>query len=278
MIEGESGWAVVLGVTGGTGGAVARALARDPGLNIFGVHRGHWKDEATAIERDVVGNDRRCHMFVHDAQSADHAAEGAAGLLDVAGRGNVKVLVHAIANASYGGFARDWQGRRFEPHKLESTFECMAHSFVYWVRQLYDRRILAPGARLIALTNPMVDSVVHGWGGVAAAKAALEMYVRHLGHELGPEGYRVILVKFGMVETRAIKIAFPDEEWSRVKGEIAGGTPAGRLSTVDEVGALVSYLAGPGGDWFTASTVDFSGGQTGALLDGIFNRSQEVRK
>src|SRR5262249_19039103 len=46
-------WALVLGASTGTGAAVARALARDPGLHVFGVHRGHYPDDARALEADV---------------------------------------------------------------------------------------------------------------------------------------------------------------------------------------------------------------------------------
>ena len=39
-------WAVILGASTGSGAAIARAVARDPGLHVFGVHRGHFPDEA----------------------------------------------------------------------------------------------------------------------------------------------------------------------------------------------------------------------------------------
>lgn len=263
-------WAVVLGVTGGTGGAVARALARSPGLNVFGMHRGHYPDRAEDVARQVREAGRRCHLLQAGAASPDEVRRGTEELASVAGPRSVRVLVHAIASASYGHFFAPGR-KRFEPAHFQKTFEAMSDSFVFWTQALLDRDLLADGARLIAFSNPMVDSVVIGWGMVAAAKAALEQYVRHLGHEIGPLGYRVMMVKFGLVDTVAVRRAFKPGEWARVQREIAAGTPARRLSTVEEVARVVSFLAGPGGEWFHAATVDLTGGQTGALLDGIFN-------
>jgi NAD(P)-dependent dehydrogenase (short-subunit alcohol dehydrogenase family) len=273
MTDGK--WAVVLGVTGGTGRAAAVALARDPGLNVFGMHRGHWGDEAKRVEEEVTAAGAKCHVRVADAGAYEHVVEAVEELAQVAGPGSVKVLVHAIANASYGTYlpSARWGGKSFRPDQIEKTFASMAHSFVWWAQELSRRGLLAEdGARLIALTNPMVDSIVHGWGLVAATKSALDAYVRHLGFEMGPAGHRVVLVKFGLVETRAVMVAFKPEQWSRIKTGSAAGTPHQRICTVEEVARFLSYLAGPGGEWFNARTIDFTGGQGGAMLDDVFYR------
>jgi NAD(P)-dependent dehydrogenase (short-subunit alcohol dehydrogenase family) len=272
MSSGVGDWCVILGVSGGTGASAARALAREPGLNVFGAHRGKHPGQATAVEEAVLAAGRRCHMRVAPAGSAEDAHAGVEELARVAGPKSVRIFVHSIADASYGALAAHPKWPVLEAKKFARTFDSMAHSFVWWAHEMLRQGVLADGARLVALSNPMVDSVVHGWGLVAAAKAALEIYVRQLGHELGPLGYRVSLLKFGMVETRAIQIAFEKPEWERVKGEISAATPARRLCTTDEVGAFLSVLAGRNGDWFNAGMIDFTGGQIGSLLDGVFNR------
>ena len=52
-------WAVILGCSSGTGAAIARQLAVDPGLNLFGVHRGKHPDGAIAVERAAEAAGRR---------------------------------------------------------------------------------------------------------------------------------------------------------------------------------------------------------------------------
>lgn len=233
------------------------------------MHRGHFPGEARRIAEDVEGHGRRCHFRVDDAGTADGAEAGAEELRTVAGPRSVRLFVHCIANASYGVFAGP-EGR-LAPKQFHKTFEGMANSFVYWTQALLDRDLLAPGARILALSNPMTDSVVHGWGLVAAAKASLEAYVRHLGHEVGPRGYSVAMLKFGLVETRAIRLAFEATEWERVKREVCSLTPARRLCTVEEVGAFVSLLAGIDARWLNGTVLDYSGSQAGCMLDGIFH-------
>jgi NAD(P)-dependent dehydrogenase (short-subunit alcohol dehydrogenase family) len=269
-----AGWALILGVSGGTGGAAAVALSRDPGLDVFGIHRGRHPEDAARVAGEVQANCRRCRLFEAGAGTQEEARAGAAELLQVAGPKSVRIFVHALADGSYGRLVSGPSGG-LSARQVQKTFDTMAHSFLYWAQELSRHDLLADGARLVALTNPMVDSAVHGWGLIAAAKAALEVYVRQVGHELGPAGYRVSLVKFGLVETRAIRIAFTPDDWMRVKSEIARCTPARRLCTVEEVARFLSHLAGDGGEWFTAATIDLSGGQTGALLDRIFNPDKE---
>jgi NAD(P)-dependent dehydrogenase (short-subunit alcohol dehydrogenase family) len=261
-------WAVVLGASAGTGAAIVRAVAKDPGLDVFGVHRGRHPDSAAAVERDVTALGRRVHMSVGSASTHDDSVRGADELLRVAGPKSVRLFVHSIANASVGSLVSgdDRQLRRFQ---LEKTFDSMAHSFVYWVQEMLARDLLAPGAQILGLTNPVVDSLVPELGLIAATKAALEVYVRQLAIELGPRGYRVNLLNFGLVDTPAGRAGFTPEAWAAVVRRGGAATPAGRLCTVEEVARFVSVLAGDAAAWFNGATIDFTGGMIQGLLGAV---------
>lgn len=266
----EGKWAVVLGATGGSGGAAATALSTRRGLNVFGVHRGNYPEEEREV-LDAVGRAGTvCHMRVAGAGGAEEAAQGAAELFETAGPRSVKVLVHAIASASYGTFVST-PDRMLHAKQVTRTFDVMAHSLVYWVQELVRRDLLAENATIVALSNPMADSVVHGWGLIAAAKAALGVYVRQMADELGPSGHRVALVKYGLVETRAIRMAFSDVQWDVLKKRISRLVPVRRLTNVREVADFICYLSGDGAEWFNGSEIDFTGGQANALLNPVFN-------
>lgn len=269
-------WAVVLGASLGTGAGVASALARSPGLHIFGVHRGNHPEAAAAVQAEVESAGRRCHMRVTEGGNADAARGGAAELLEVAGPRSVRYFIHSIADASYGRFACGTD-RQFHPRQFEKTFERMAHSFVYWTQELLARDLLADGARIIGLTNPMVDSNVDGWGMVAAAKAALRTYMKFLALELRHKGHRVMLIKYGLVETRAIQIAFGEQEWAGLKHRTERLTPSRRLCTIKEVTELISMLDGECAEWFHGTTIDFTGGQADSMLDLVVNPPQKER-
>lgn len=265
-----SEWAVILGVSSGTGAAIAEQVAKDPGLNVFGMHRGRYQHSADEVEAKVQALDRRAVMRVADAGSPEGAAQGAEALLAAAGPKSVRLFVHSIASASVGRFL-DPEGKDLVPRQFEKTFDAMAHSFVYWAQALHRRDLLAPGARLLGLTNPLSESTLHNSGLIAAAKGALEMYVRHLAMEMGPLGHRVNLLKFGTVVTPALRHVFDEDAIRHVERVHAQMIPAGRLVTLDEVAAFVTTLCSDQAAWFNGATIDFTGGMTHHLLDLLIN-------
>lgn len=266
-------YAFILGSSSGSGAAIARAVARDPGLHLFGVHRGNHRDSARAVAEAVQAAGRGAHECIDDAGRLDRIEPIADVLAATVPPGSVKLFVHSIANASVGYLAEVPPARPGEAPKLlhhkqiDKTFQSMAHSFVYWVRELHTRRLLAPGARLLALTNAINDSTLGNLSVIAAAKAALETYVRHLAWELGPLGHRVNALKYGTVETAALKWIFPEALWEQVREIHHAMHPAGRMITTDEVGAFVSVLAGDAGEWFNGAVIDM----TGAQMTGVYD-------
>lgn len=261
-------WAVILGVSSGSGAAIATAVAREPGLHVFGVHRGNYPDDAQQVLDAVQATSRRAHFHIGDAGTADGVLACVAALREVAGPRSVGLLVHSIAGASLGHFLTT-RGDAFHPKQFEKTFNHMAHSFAYWAQALHEGDLLAPESRLLGLTNVLQESLLHNCGLVAAAKAALEMYVRHLAMELGPLGHRVNLLKFGTVITPALARVMGDEAMARMEAVHKEMIPAGRMSTLDEVGGVVSLLLRDEAAWFNGATIDFSGGMTLRLLDLI---------
>ncbi|MBJ6764916.1 SDR family oxidoreductase [Myxococcaceae bacterium JPH2] len=267
---GDGTWAVILGASSGTGAAIAEAVARRPGLNVFGVHRGRYAEQAAEVERRVQEQGRAVVLRQADASTPEGAEAGADALLASAGPRSVKLFVHSIAGASVGHFLSEGEDR-LHPRRIQRTFDCMAHSFVYWAQALVARDLLAPEARLLGLQNPLDETHLGNTGLISAAKASLEMYVRHLAIELGPKGHRVNLLKFGTVMTPALRHVYSPEALARLEEAHAKMNPAGRICTVEEVARFVTVLAGEDAAWFNGATIDFSGGMTLRLLDLLLN-------
>lgn len=273
----DQSWAVILGVSSGTGAAVARSLAKDPGLHVFGAHRGHYQLDADTLRDELIAHDRRAEFRVADAGTAEAPALLAEELERVAGKRSVKVFVHSIANASLGRLVTG-KGEWLGPKQLDKTLTSMASSFVYWAQELVKRDLLAPNARLIGLTNTLDDSLVDGCAAVAAAKAALEVYVKALAIELGPLHHRVNLLKFSAVVTPALRRVFGDagaEITAKVHGDL---NPDGRVCTLEEVGDFVSVLAGPKTAWMNGATIDFTGGTTLRWADVVVRYQRALTK
>ncbi len=259
-------WAVVLGASSGVGAYIARALARDAGLNIFAVHRGNWPDDAAALRHDVEAAGRRFVEWRADAGLPD-APEAALPAVRALGPHPVAVLVHSLAGASVGALARG-PAAPLHPKQYAHTFACMAHSFAWWIAALHGADLLDPaGARLLALGNIMPDVVVRQTPLIAASKAALHQYVRHLALELGPLGHRTNLLDFSFVPTRAAQVTFGPERVARLAEVMQAGTPAGRLCDPAAVGQLVAQLVGPTGEWFNGARLDFTGAEAQSFFD-----------
>jgi NAD(P)-dependent dehydrogenase (short-subunit alcohol dehydrogenase family) len=234
------------------------------------MHRGNHEASANALAEDIRAAGPRAEILRGDAAMQDGMASGIERFQSVAGPRSARLFVHALADASIGSFVNG-PGAPFHPKQFEKTFQVMAHSFVYWTQQLVARDLLADGACMLALTNPFVDSVCGGFGLVAAAKAALDVYVRYLAFELGPKGFRVNVVKFGLVETPAVRRAFSDAAWARVVSRIGGVTPYGTISTTDEVAAFIVHLAHDDTRWFNGATIDLTGGQSQSFLHYVMH-------
>jgi NAD(P)-dependent dehydrogenase (short-subunit alcohol dehydrogenase family) len=261
-------------MSSGTGAAIARAVARDPGLHVFGMHRGHYPDLAEGVARDVRASGQRIHLRVSDAGTPEGAAEGADELLKVAGKHSVRLLVHSIANAAVGVLTSGGKEQLRAP-QMHKTFDAMAHSFVYWTQELLARDLLAPGAQLLGLTNPMDELVVRNTALIGASKAALAVYMRHLAHELGPLGYRVNLIRFGAVRTHAVERTFGEARLAALEQALRRSIPAQRLCTTEEVARLVSLLAGDALSWFNGAIIDFTGGESQGLFDTLIDTRRE---
>lgn len=260
-------WVVVLGCSTGTGAAVTRAAA-DAGHDVFGIHRGNWPEHATALREYVTARGRELVLWEADASTLEAVDGGRRRLREVAGPGSIIMVVHAIASASVGLLAAG--ETPLAPRQLQATFDRMAHSFVWWTQGLVRSDLTHPdGTQFLALSNLMPDHTIRGAAAIAASKAALEVYVKHLAFELGHAGHRVNVLKFAMVVTEALQATFPPEAVEKLITTMERSVPAGRLLEVDEVGRLCLILAEGDARWFNGATLDYTGSESLPFFDTL---------
>jgi NAD(P)-dependent dehydrogenase (short-subunit alcohol dehydrogenase family) len=263
-------WALVLGASCGTGGAIARALAQDPGFHIFGIHRGNHPEGANEVKQAVNAAGRKIHFRIGDGGTLEGVMAGVEELQAIAGPQSVGFVVHSLANASVGRLASG-ASDQITPRQVYKTFDSMAHSFLFWTQELFNRKLLAPGAHILGLSNWMTDSVLPGTALISATKEVLGVYTRHLARELGPHGYRVNLLKFGGVFTPAVEKTFGEARLNRLRKVLGRLATSHNISTVDEVARFVSILAGDASARFNGATIDFTGGESQGFFDVIMN-------
>jgi len=195
------------------------------------------------------------------AVPADIAAAEAPGqIVDaVRGRlGDIDVLVANAAAMEMGSFVTQEQTRwwRQVDVNLSAHFRLV--------------QAVVPGMRRIGCGRIVI--IASGWGVIghpnasaySASKAGLIALAKGLGRELGPEG----------ILTNAIAPSYVDTEQLQVDAEAAGVTldemrgiyrrliPVGRLATVEDIAAAVSFLASPLSGAFVGQVLQPGGGVT----------------
>ena len=260
-------WALVLGASSGFGGAASLALAR-AGHPIVGVHldlRGTIAS-ANAVRDEIAATG--VPVYFHNVNAADDGKRAAVieatkQTFDERRREGkdpfVAVVLHSLAFGTTLSYVSDETDRREVSQKqLEMTADVMAHSLIYWVRDLFHAGMLGNGSRIFAMTSEGAIRAVPTYGPVSAAKAALEAHVRQLALELIQHGITVNAIRAGVTDTPALRRIPGHEELRRVAEE---RNPGGRLTRPEDVADALVALASPGLHWMTGNTIGVDGGE-----------------
>jgi enoyl-[acyl-carrier protein] reductase III len=260
-------WALILGASSGFGAAAARAFARD-GYGIVGVHLDlrATKAAAEAVRDEIAG--LGVPVVFHNVNAADEAKRRAV-IDDVRERFEqrraggaepfIAVLLHSLAfGTTLSYVSADPAEREVNQKQLEMTADVMAHSMVYWARDLFHAGLIADGSRLFAMTSEGAVKVVPTYGPVSAAKAALESHCRQLALELIPHGITVNAIRAGVTDTPALR-RIPGHE-GLIKASLARN-PAGRMTTPEDVADALVALASPRLRWMTGNVIGVDGGE-----------------
>jgi NAD(P)-dependent dehydrogenase (short-subunit alcohol dehydrogenase family) len=255
--EGE--WALILGASSGFGAATARELGRR-GMGIVGVHldRKVTLPLAEAVANDVRAAGSPAHLFNVNAADEEKRLQVCARVQELSGGRPLRVLMHSLAFGTLKSFVSDVPGQQTTKSQLEMTLDVMAHSLVYWVQDLYARRLLAEESRVFAMTSSGGTRVMPLYGAVSAAKAALESHVRQLALELGPAGIAVNAIRAGVTDTPASR-KIPAAEF--LFQEARRRNPGGRLTVPEDVAGTITALALPGTRWISGNVIGVDGGE-----------------
>jgi enoyl-[acyl-carrier protein] reductase III len=236
----------VTGGTRGIGRSISVALARE-GCRVYAIYaRNRRAARCLAEEAQVEGWDVRCLR----ADLRDEARLQSV-VSDVRSESEgVDIVVHSAAS----GVHRDVL--ELTARHLSFTFETNVYAIHLLLRGLVP--MMSAGGRIVGLTSEGATRVCRFYGGVGSSKGALEALFRHYAWELAPRGIAVNLVCPGLVATDAVN-AFPDRD-TRVAHAISG-TPTGRLSSPEDVAAVVSFLCSPAAGQIVGETIVVDGGR-----------------
>jgi enoyl-[acyl-carrier protein] reductase III len=254
-------WVLILGASSGFGAATAQAFAAE-GMNVFGVHldRRSTLPQVEALIAEIEGMGCTIQMFNGNAASddfrADVLATVAQRLADEGGR--IRVVLHSLAFGTLTSLVPTEDRRGVTRKQLEMTIDVMANSLVYWVRDLVAADLLSD-ARVFAMTSEGSQAAWPDYGPVAAAKAALECYIRQLGRELAPHRVTVNGVLAGVTRTPALN-KIPGHE--QLIDKALSKNPYDRLTQPTDVAASLVALSRPGTYWLNSNVIRIDGGES----------------
>ena len=265
--DGRECWAVVLGASSGFGAAAAKAWAL-AGFGIIGVHLDMraTKTDAEAVRDEIADLGVPVHFF--NTNAADDAkrekviasiGEIFEGRRAAGEQPMVGAMLHSLAFGSTLHYITDDESRKELSRKqMEMTLDVMAHSLLYWTRDLYHADMLQRGSRVYAMSSEGAILAVPTYGAVSTAKAALEAHVRQLALELAAAGITVNAIRAGVTDTPALR-RIPG--WPQLVEAAEKRNPHGRLTTPQDVADALTVLATPQTHWMTGNVIGIDGGE-----------------
>jgi glucose 1-dehydrogenase len=125
--------------------------------------------------------------------------------------------------------------------------------------QLAAKQMIAQGGggRIINLTSVHEDWPMPGNTAYCLSKGGIRMLTRTAGVELAPHGILVVGVGPGAVATPINLVTMKDPE---LLARLNAAIPLGRMAKPEEIASVVTFLAGDGASYITATTIFTDGG------------------
>src|ERR1700723_1113342 len=235
--------AFITGGSRGIGAAVAKRLAAD-GANVA-ITYTKGADAAASVVKEIERAGGKAIAIQADA--ADANAVKAAVEKTFVTFGRLDVLVNNAGTAI---------PKPFE----EATLEEMDRVIAINVRGVYVAtqaalKHMKSGGRVIMIGSAVGERVAApGLVPYAGTKGAVKMFTQALAREIGSRGITVNNVQPGPIDTDLNPAA---GDWAVPQ---KAATALGRYGTVEEVAALVAFVAGPDAGYITGTSLTVDGG------------------
>jgi len=240
-LEGKT--ALITGGSRGIGAAIAKRLAADGASVAITYTKG--ADAAASVVQEIERGGGKAIAIQADATDA-HAGTAAVEKT-VASFGRLDVLVNNAGTAI---------PKPFE----ETTLEEMNRVIDINIRGTFVAtqaalRHMKSGGRIITIGSCVGErDMTPGLTPYAATKGAVKMFVQGLAREIGSRGITVNNVQPGPIDTDLNPAA---GDWATPQ---IANTALGRYGKVEEVAALVSFVAGPEASYITGANLTVDGG------------------
>lgn len=159
-----------------------------------------------------------------------------------------------ISNAASGSLKPTME---LEEKDWSFSHDAIATAFRDGVRHAAPLMRSRGGGKVVAMASFGATHVLQNYAAIGAAKAAMHSMVRYFAAELAGQNINVNAVSAGIVDTDSLK-AFPN--YDEVVAHARDRTPARRLTTPDDVAAVVAFLVSDDASWLVGETITVDGG------------------
>jgi 3-oxoacyl-[acyl-carrier protein] reductase len=190
--------------------------------------------------------------FVADLTDREQVAALALGVAEELGP--VEVLVNNAGKVQVGGQMGGGPIESFDPRDFDRQIS-ISLTTVFNLTRTIVGQMLAPQWGRVVNVSSVTGTVVSypGASAYAAAKAGMDGLTRTLAVELGPHGITVNSVAPGWIVT---------DTTSQSKQRSGEFTPVGRPGRVEEVAAVIGFLATPAASYVTGHSLVVDGGNS----------------
>lgn len=243
--------ALVTGGSKGIGRAIAERLAKE-GVTValtYNASKAGAGEAVAAIEK-AGGSAFALHADFTDAGSIPTVFERFDEQLALRrGSKTLDILVNNAGNSGWGGLADA------TPDSFNAMFAVHARAPFFVVQSALGR--LSDGGRIINISSAAASRPLQAVPIYSMAKAAINNLTHALAMELGPRKITVNAVAPGWIRTEMN--AAVRENADMVKA-IEADTALGRFGEIEDVAAVVAFLASDQGRWVTGQVIEASGG------------------
>jgi 3-oxoacyl-[acyl-carrier protein] reductase len=235
--------ALITGGSRGIGAAIAKRLAADGASVAITYTKG--VDAAALVVKEIEQAGRKAIAIQADA--ADSAAVRAAVEKTVATFGRLDVLVNNAGTVI---------PKPFEETTLEEIDRVISINVrgVFVATQAALKHMKS-GGRIIMIGSCVGERMMTpGLVPYSATKGAVKMFTQGLSREVGSRGITVNNVQPGPIDTDLNPAA---GDWATPQ---KAATALNRYGSVDEVAALVAFVAGPEASYITGANLTVDGG------------------
>jgi 3-oxoacyl-[acyl-carrier protein] reductase len=235
--------ALITGASRGIGAAIAKRLAAD-GANVA-ITYTKGADAAATVVKEIERGGRKAIAIQADA--TDAGAVGAAVEKTVATLGRLDILVNNAGTAI---------PKKFEETTLAELDQVIALNirgpFIATQAAL---KHIKNGGRIITIGSCVGERMMTpGLVSYSATKGAVKMFTQGLSREVGDRAITVNNIQPGPIDTDLNPSA---GEWAAPQKAL---TALNRYGSVDDIAALVAFVAGPEASYITGTSLTVDGG------------------